>query len=285
MPIEYPGGGVLKEHAAVRTAVGIFDVSHLGKAAIRGTDAAAFVQRTLSNDLGRIQPGRAQYTLCRRRCIGWRGRRPDPVPAQWGRGVPGPQRGKRLRGRWPPRRGCTGLGRGRRPARGVRRPGGAGPDAVLELLSAVGIATGHDYMSFVETGWQGRDLIVCRTGYTGEHGYELAAAMGRRGRPVGRSARRGEGLRRPAVRSWRSRHAPHRDGISRSTVRTCPLTSHPFKPDSGGLSAGRSPRSGAATSSSPSVRPAHVDLLRGLEATDRGIPRPHMMVRGTDGAS
>src|SRR6185437_15950573 len=66
MPIEYPasGGGVLKEHAAVRDAVGVFDVSHLGKATVRGSGAARFVNACLSNDLGRIEPGKAQYTLC-----------------------------------------------------------------------------------------------------------------------------------------------------------------------------------------------------------------------------
>src|SRR5919201_1425716 len=66
MPIEYTasGGGVLKEHAAVRETVGVFDVSHLGKATVRGPGARAFVNRCLSNDLGRIGPGQAQYTLC-----------------------------------------------------------------------------------------------------------------------------------------------------------------------------------------------------------------------------
>ena len=64
MPIEYPGGGVVREHAAVRERVGIFDVSHLGKALVRGPGAADFVNATLSNDLGRIGAGQAQYTLC-----------------------------------------------------------------------------------------------------------------------------------------------------------------------------------------------------------------------------
>src|SRR5919112_3037881 len=63
MPLEYPTG-VVKEHTAVREAVGIFDVSHLGKAVVTGPGAAAFVNRTLTNDLGRIGPGQAQYTLC-----------------------------------------------------------------------------------------------------------------------------------------------------------------------------------------------------------------------------
>src|SRR5206468_7000418 len=64
MPIEYPGGGVLKEHAAVREAVGIFDVSHLGKGVVRGPGALEFVNARLTNDLRRIGPGQAQYTLC-----------------------------------------------------------------------------------------------------------------------------------------------------------------------------------------------------------------------------
>src|SRR3954453_1145326 len=64
MPLEYAGGGVLREHAAVRTDVGVFDVSHLGKARLAGPGAADFVNACLSNDLGRIAPGKAQYTLC-----------------------------------------------------------------------------------------------------------------------------------------------------------------------------------------------------------------------------
>ena len=48
MPIEYPGGGVLREHEAVRAAVGIFDVSHLGKATVRGAGAASFAARFIT---------------------------------------------------------------------------------------------------------------------------------------------------------------------------------------------------------------------------------------------
>ena len=63
MPLEYPSG-VVKEHTAVREAVGVFDVSHLGKAMVSGAGAAAHVNATLSNDLGKIRHGKAQYTLC-----------------------------------------------------------------------------------------------------------------------------------------------------------------------------------------------------------------------------
>ena len=61
MPLQY--SGVVAEHRAVRSAVGVFDVSHLGKARVRGAGAAAFVNACLTNDLDRIGPGQAQYNL------------------------------------------------------------------------------------------------------------------------------------------------------------------------------------------------------------------------------
>ena len=68
MPIEYAGGGVLAEHAAVREAVGLFDVSHLGTATVRGPGAAAFVDSCLTNDLSpdRPRPGAVHAVLRRR---------------------------------------------------------------------------------------------------------------------------------------------------------------------------------------------------------------------------
>jgi aminomethyltransferase len=54
MPIEYAGGGVVAEHTSVRERVGLFDVSHLGKATVTGAGAAAFVNAALTNDLGVI---------------------------------------------------------------------------------------------------------------------------------------------------------------------------------------------------------------------------------------
>ena len=63
MPIEYPATGVLSEHAAVRERVGIFDVSHLGKASVTGEGALEFLNSIFTNDLNRISDGQAQYTL------------------------------------------------------------------------------------------------------------------------------------------------------------------------------------------------------------------------------
>jgi aminomethyltransferase len=61
MPVQYDG--VIPEHRAVRTDAGVFDVSHMGELEVEGPRAPELLQATLSNDLGRIQPGEAQYTL------------------------------------------------------------------------------------------------------------------------------------------------------------------------------------------------------------------------------
>src|SRR5438067_3768770 len=61
MPVQYEG--IIPEHMAVRSAAGVFDVSHMGQLELRGPGALAFAQRMLSNDLDRIAAGRAQYTL------------------------------------------------------------------------------------------------------------------------------------------------------------------------------------------------------------------------------
>src|SRR5436305_1633226 len=61
MPVQYEG--VIPEHRAVRTDAGAFDVSHMGEIEIEGPRAKELLQSLLSNDLDRIGPGRAQYTL------------------------------------------------------------------------------------------------------------------------------------------------------------------------------------------------------------------------------
>jgi glycine cleavage system T protein (aminomethyltransferase) len=64
MPVQY--AGIREEHVAVRTRAGVFDVSHMGEVETTGPDAEAFLQRVLSNDVGKIADGGAQYSvLCR----------------------------------------------------------------------------------------------------------------------------------------------------------------------------------------------------------------------------
>ncbi len=171
MPIEYPAGGVVAEHTAVRERVGVFDVSHLGKASVTGPGAADFVNACLTNDLRRITAGSAQYTLC---CDPSGGVVDDliaylrsddevfliPNAANTAEVV------RRLREAAPEGITVTDLHR----EHGVIAVQGTRSD---EVLATLGLPTGHDYMSFVEADWQGRPVIVCRTGYTGERGYEL----------------------------------------------------------------------------------------------------------------
>ena len=61
MPVQYEG--VIPEHKAVRTDAGVFDVSHMGELEIEGPTARDLLQATLSNDVDKLEPGEAQYTL------------------------------------------------------------------------------------------------------------------------------------------------------------------------------------------------------------------------------
>jgi aminomethyltransferase len=61
MPVQYEG--VIPEHRAVRTDAGVFDVSHMGELEVEGPRARDLLQGTLSNDLDKLEPGEAQYTL------------------------------------------------------------------------------------------------------------------------------------------------------------------------------------------------------------------------------
>ncbi|NTU68139.1 MAG: glycine cleavage system aminomethyltransferase GcvT [Chlorobiaceae bacterium] len=61
MPVQY--AGIIAEHRAVREAAGLFDVSHMGNFSVRGARALEFLQYLTTNDLSRIVDGQAQYTL------------------------------------------------------------------------------------------------------------------------------------------------------------------------------------------------------------------------------
>ncbi|NNN19738.1 MAG: glycine cleavage system aminomethyltransferase GcvT [Acidimicrobiaceae bacterium] len=61
MPLSYPSGTVL-EHMAARTGAAMFDVSHLGTVTLEGELAFDLLQKTLTNDLNKISPGKSQYT-------------------------------------------------------------------------------------------------------------------------------------------------------------------------------------------------------------------------------
>ncbi len=211
MPIHYGGGprsptasgaGVIAEHTAVREAAGIFDVSHLGKATVTGPGAADFVNRCLSADLRKIAPGRAQYTLC---CTASGGIIDDllaylvssdevflvPNAANAASVVAA------LKAVAPASVEIT----DRHHEFGVIAV--QGPRSA-DVLAAVGLPTDLEYMAWADSRFAGAPVRVCRTGYTGEHGYELlptwdaapelwtallAAAGPLGGRPAGLGAR------------------------------------------------------------------------------------------------
>jgi aminomethyltransferase len=175
MPLEYAGSGVVKEHSAVRDAVGICDVSHLGKAVVRGPGAAALVNATMTNDLGRISPGRAQYTLC---CDASTGGIVDDLIAYLHADdhvfvMPNAANTAEVLARLSAQAPAGVEVQSQHRTHAVLAVQGTRSD---EVLAAVGLPHGHSYMSFVEATFEGAEVVVCRTGYTGERGYELVCA-------------------------------------------------------------------------------------------------------------
>jgi aminomethyltransferase len=171
MPIEYPDSGVLAEHAAVRERVGLFDVSHLGKAKVLGPGALDFLNSQFTNDLNRISDGKAQYTLyCDEQggviddLIAYRNSESDffliPNAANTAEVVASLQKAA--------------------PS-GITISNAHLEYGVLALqgplsknvLASLGINPEMDYMAFSHVKIAECDVILCRTGYTGEHGYEL----------------------------------------------------------------------------------------------------------------
>jgi aminomethyltransferase len=173
MPVSY--AGTVSEHNSTRNAVGLFDVSHLGKALVRGPGAARFVNSVLTNDLSRIGPGKAQYTLC---CTESGGVIDDliayyvdddeiflvPNAANTGAVVEALQAAAE-----------AGSGAGlniTNEHRSYAVLAVQGPRST-DVLAALNLPAEMDYMGYADASYSGVPVRVCRTGYTGEHGYEL----------------------------------------------------------------------------------------------------------------
>jgi len=282
MPIEYPDGGVLKEHTAVRTAVGVFDVSHLGKAEVTGPGAADFLNSALTNDLGRVSPGQAQYTMC---CDDATGGVVDDLIAY----LYDPDRVFLI----PNAANTAGV---------VDRLAAAAPAgisvvnahrslAVLavqgprsgELLGTLGLPNDGAYMSFTVAEWKGLPIVVCRSGYTGELGFELlprAADAGAlwdavlaAGAPLG-ILPCGLGAR-DTLRTEMG-YPLHGQDLSPAIT--------PVQARAGWAVGWAKPRFWGREALVAERAAGASRLLWGLRATDRGIPRPHMSVRDGAGA-
>lgn len=171
MPIEYPGSGVLAEHAAVRERVGLFDVSHLGKARVSGEGALEFLNSVFTNDLLRITDGQAQYTLlCNKEggviddLIVYRNSATDLFLVPNASNTTDVVRV--LQENAPAGITVENL----HEDFGVIALQGPRASAVLKSL---GVEPEMDYMAFSHVRIGDADVILCRTGYTGEHGYEI----------------------------------------------------------------------------------------------------------------
>ena len=185
MPIEYPKaigssspGGVIAEHTAVRESVGIFDVSHLGKIEVSGVGALLFLNRIFTNDLDRIGHGSAQYNLL---CDESGGVIDDLIIYRYDEEkfflVPNAANCAAV---FAVLEAANDLGLTIKNAHhdfGVLAV--QGPRS-KELLALIGVVVELDYMAFTEVAVPGHDelgsVIICRTGYTGEFGYELIPA-------------------------------------------------------------------------------------------------------------
>ncbi len=286
MPIEYAGGGVLAEHAAVREGVGLFDVSHLGTGTVRGPGAAALVDACLSNDLSRVGPGQAQYTLC---CL------PDGDPQAGGVVddlivylhapddvllVPNAANAAEVLARLAAEAPAGVSVTDRHAEVAVLAVQGPRSLQVLELLGLPGELS---YMSFVTgSGRGGAEVTVCRTGYTGEHGYELLVDAERAGDLWDAVLEAGQDL---GIRPC---------GLgARDTLRTemgYPLHGHELSRDitpnqarAGWAVGWRKPAFWGRTALLAEKEAGPARLLWGLRAEGRGIPRPGMAVLDPDG--
>jgi aminomethyltransferase len=171
MPIEYPGAGVLAEHAAVREKVGLFDVSHLGKASVTGEGSLEFLNECLTNDLTKIADGCAQYTLL---CSPNGGVIDDLIAYRNSVNdfflVPNASNTTdvvaALQAQAPSHISVVNL---HNDFAVLAIQGPLAP----EVLTRLGITTEIDYMAFTHVNISGADVILCRTGYTGELGFEL----------------------------------------------------------------------------------------------------------------
>lgn len=280
MPIEYPASGVLAEHTAVRERVGLFDVSHLGKASVTGAGALNFLNSILTNDLNRISDGMAQYTmLCNDKggviddLIAYRNssddiflvpnasNTSDVVAVLQSQVFPGIEV-KNLHNEYA--------------VLAIQGP------ATVEVLTSLGVKSSIDYMSFSRVQIAQCEVILCRTGYTGEFGFELLPRWS------------------DAVKVWEALATAIAafDGLvcglgARDTLRTemgYPLHGHELSLEITPVQASASWAVGWSKEKFAGdnvLRGERTNgprrFLHGLKSLDRGIPRAGMTVKDSDG--
>ena len=171
MPLEYTGSGVLAEHNATREAVGLFDVSHLGTATLIGENAAEQLNKILTNDINRIKPGQAQYstllsedgTVVDDLIVYLRSK--DEVLI-----IPNASNATKvleiIKSNISKDIEIKNL------HQDIAIIAIQGPKS-FELATDLGLPTDMQYMAFKDVSFMGQPITICRTGYTGEKGFEL----------------------------------------------------------------------------------------------------------------
>jgi len=280
MPIEYPGAGVLAEHKAVRERVGLFDVSHLGKASVTGVGSLEFLNSMFTNDLTRITDGKAQYTLL---CnddggvvddlIAYRNSDQDffliPNASNTADVV------RVLQSQAPQEISVTNL------HEEFAVLALQGPDAHA-VIKSLGLNPTMDYMAFAHVSIGGCQVILCRTGYTGEHGYEIV--------PDWDDASVVWDVLVQAMKAFDGEIC----GLgSRDTLRTemgYPLHGHeltlgitPFQASAGWAIGWKKENFRGAGTLRSQREEGSVRTLRALKSNDRGIPRAGMLVKNSQG--
>lgn len=169
MPLEYPTG-TIAEHLACRRDAVVFDVSHLGTVRIEGDEGFDRLQRTLTNDLNKIGPGRAQYTHL---LDGADGSVLDDIIVWWlpesGGGpvfdvMPNASNTDRVR---------DAVG-GVETTHGRAVLAAQGPEAKRRLANVFPEAAEVGRFRVAAAAWRGVPCTVAGTGYTGEPGVEIA---------------------------------------------------------------------------------------------------------------
>ena len=283
MPLEYPapvGGGTLTEHEAVRTNAGLFDVSHLGKIEIHGTGAKEWLNSIITNDLNKILPGQAQYSMLCNEAGGVIDDlivylKSDDAILIIPNAANSAEVFSALNSQLP--QGMKIQNRHNDLAViAIQGPASA------QLLSDAGLHVELNYMSFTQVEFLDERMIICRTGYSGEHGYELL--------PTSANAVKLWELLSEKVLS----HGGKICGLgARDTLRTemgYPLHGHELSLEISPVTAGASWAVGWQKDLFAGSAQLRVEkdkgpdrILRGLLADERGIPRAGMLVKNSKG--
>ena len=173
MPVQY--ASIIDEHRTVRTAVGLFDLSHMGELLVSGTDALAFLRYSVISDPGSLAPGQAQYSML---CARDGGVIDDLIIYRIHEGflvvcnAANKEADLQHLGALLAPGGFNAMLEDRSDATGLVAPQGPRATELLKTLTDADLdALGYYHATTGEVA--GIECLIARTGYTGEDGFEL----------------------------------------------------------------------------------------------------------------